>query len=73
MDSGFLNGDHNGQSLVLSARDDDNKIFVVAVALTDTENQESCCYLLENCMESVQQSGYDVLRGWPEERSTIRT
>ncbi|CAN0394236.1 unnamed protein product [Hapterophycus canaliculatus] len=37
---------------MLSVKDDDNKILVVATAISDIENQDSYLYLLSNCMKS---------------------
>lgn len=55
---GRLKGLWNGVSIVLAAKDSNNKIIVVATALVDKENEDNYVFFLENCMKNAEFSAF---------------
>ena len=52
VDAGFLNGDYEGQIILTSTKDSDNKLVMAAFAVVDAENAAGYAYLFREAKKN---------------------
>ncbi|CAN0350255.1 unnamed protein product [Pylaiella littoralis] len=58
VDAGFLKGEYEGQIIVLSTKDSDNRLVMAAFAIADKENADNYAYLFREAKKNPEMAAF---------------